>query len=81
MFSNHVSLFTYPNFQPNGQALISCTDKPLMPEFKQNGVNVARFSPPRRLRTDEIRQVVDGFRLAARNPMEAGRIFFSLPLN
>ncbi|XP_059651134.1 12-oxophytodienoate reductase 1-like isoform X2 [Cornus florida] len=45
----------------NGQGTISCTDKP-----------VAQFSPPRRLTTDEIPQVVNDFKLAARNAMEAG---------
>ncbi|XVF24649.1 hypothetical protein REPUB_Repub13aG0145200 [Reevesia pubescens] len=34
--------------------------------------DVARFSPPRRLRTDEIPQIVNDFRIAARNAMEAG---------
>ncbi|XP_022737325.1 12-oxophytodienoate reductase 2-like [Durio zibethinus] len=60
------------DFQPKGQAPISCTDKPVMPPIEANGINVARFSPPRRLRTDEIPQVVDDFRLAARNAMEVG---------
>ncbi|KAF7126407.1 hypothetical protein RHSIM_Rhsim11G0059200 [Rhododendron simsii] len=32
----------------------------------------AQFSPPRRLRTDEIPLVVDDFRLAVKNAMEAG---------
>ncbi|KAL6316268.1 hypothetical protein AAG906_017898 [Vitis piasezkii] len=55
-------------FQPNGQAPISCTDKPLT----SNGIDVDQFSPPRRLTTDEIPQVVKDFRLAARNAIEAG---------
>lgn len=59
-------------FQPNGQAPISSTDKELTPQIRANGVDVAEFSPPRRLRTDEIPLVVNDFRLAAKNAMEAG---------
>ncbi|XVF54268.1 hypothetical protein PTKIN_Ptkin05aG0167000 [Pterospermum kingtungense] len=60
------------DFQPNRQAPISCTDKPLMALVRANGVDAARFSPPRRLRTDEIPQIVNDFRVAARNAIEAG---------
>ncbi|XP_048332513.1 12-oxophytodienoate reductase 1 isoform X2 [Ziziphus jujuba] len=59
-------------FQPNGQAPISCTDKPLTPQILTNGVDVAQYTPPRRLRTDEIPGIVNDFRLAARNAIEAG---------
>ncbi|XP_062027416.1 12-oxophytodienoate reductase 1-like isoform X1 [Rosa rugosa] len=59
-------------FQPNGQAPISCTDKPLTPQVLSDGVDVAEFTPPRQLRTDEIPQIVNDFRLAARNAIEAG---------
>ncbi|XP_022736672.1 putative 12-oxophytodienoate reductase 11 isoform X2 [Durio zibethinus] len=68
----HVGRVSNQGFQPNGQAPISCTDKPLMPQVRANGIDVARFSPPRQLRTDEIPQIVNDFRLAARNAMEAG---------
>ncbi|CAL5417196.1 unnamed protein product [Camellia sinensis] len=63
----HAGRVSNQGFQPNGQAPISSTDKSL-----SNGVDVAQFSPPRKLRTDEIPQVVNDFRLAARNAMEAG---------
>lgn len=53
-------------FQPNGQAPVSSTDKPV------NSVNVARFTPPRRLETDEIPLIIEDFRVAARNAIEAG---------
>ncbi|CAI0396781.1 unnamed protein product [Linum tenue] len=59
-------------FQPNGQAPISSTDKPLTPQRRSNGIDIAEFSPPRRLRTDEIPQIVNDFRIAAKNAMEAG---------
>ena len=42
------------------------------------GVDVAQFTPPRRLRTDEIPQIVNDFRMAARNAMEAGTHSFFL---
>ncbi|KAM1180931.1 hypothetical protein ACFX15_019390 [Malus domestica] len=59
-------------FQPNGQAPIFSTDKPLTPQIRSNGIDVADFSPPRRLRTDKVPQIVKDFRLAARNVIEAG---------
>ena len=65
-------MFTLLGFQPNGQSPISCTDKPLTPQSQSNGFNVAQFSTPRRLTTEEIPQVVNDFRLAARNAIEAG---------
>lgn len=68
----HVGRVSNHGFQPNGQAPISSTDKELTPQIRSNGIDVAEFSPPRRLRTDEIPLVVNDFRLAARNAMEAG---------
>ncbi|KAI9084727.1 hypothetical protein K1719_033371 [Acacia pycnantha] len=60
----HVGRVSNTGYQPNGQAPISSTD---------NGMtDHARFTPPRRLRTDEIPQIVNDFRVAARNAMEAG---------
>ncbi|XP_034681041.1 putative 12-oxophytodienoate reductase 11, partial [Vitis riparia] len=64
----HVGRVSNTDFQPNGQAPISCTDKPLT----SNGIDVDQFSPPRSLTTDEIPRVVKDFRLAARNAIEAG---------
>ncbi|KAL6297297.1 hypothetical protein ACE6H2_005439 [Prunus campanulata] len=68
----HAGRVSNSSFQPNGQAAISCTDKPLTPQLLANGVDVAQYTPPRRLRTDEIPQIVNDFRLAARNAIEAG---------
>ena len=56
------------DFQPKGQAPISSTDK----QLKSNPNEVPKFTPPRRLSTDEIPLIVNDFRLAARNAMEAG---------
>ncbi|XP_031479556.1 putative 12-oxophytodienoate reductase 11 isoform X2 [Nymphaea colorata] len=55
-------------FQPNGQSPISSTDKPP----RSNQLDASEFSPPRRLKAEEIPEIVDHFRLAARNAIEAG---------
>ncbi|KAM5581355.1 12-oxophytodienoate reductase 2 [Rosa sericea] len=68
----HAGRVSNSAFQPNGQAPISCTDKPLTPQVLSNGFDVAEFTPPRQLRADEIPQIVNDFRLAARNAIEAG---------
>ncbi|XP_038888198.1 putative 12-oxophytodienoate reductase 11 [Benincasa hispida] len=68
----HVGRVSNSDFQPNGQAPISSSDKLLLPQVRANGIDVAQFTPPRRLRTDEIPQIVNHFRLAARNAIEAG---------
>ncbi|XP_052202707.1 putative 12-oxophytodienoate reductase 11 [Diospyros lotus] len=68
----HVGRVSNQDFQPNHQAPISSTDKSITPQLRSNGYDVAYFTPPRRLRTDEIPQIVNDFRLAARNAIEAG---------
>ncbi|XP_065847155.1 putative 12-oxophytodienoate reductase 11 [Euphorbia lathyris] len=60
----HVGRVSNAGFQPNGQAPISSTDKPF--------TDAGDFTPPRRLQTDEIPQIVNDFRISARNAMEAG---------
>ncbi|KAM7519299.1 hypothetical protein LguiB_018261 [Lonicera macranthoides] len=67
----HTGRVSNRGFQPNGQDPISSTDKPLT-QIQSNGIDVAEFTPPRRLATDEIPEIVQHFRLAARNAMEAG---------
>ncbi|XP_058097661.1 putative 12-oxophytodienoate reductase 11 [Magnolia sinica] len=67
----HAGRVSNYGFQPNGQPPISCTDKPVSSQLGQDGTK-DEFSPPRRLRTDEIPRVVDDFRMAARNAIEAG---------
>ncbi|KAG7033426.1 12-oxophytodienoate reductase 1 [Cucurbita argyrosperma subsp. argyrosperma] len=68
----HVGRVSNSGFQPNGQAPISSSDRPLFPQVRADGIDVAQFTPPRRLRTDEIPQIVNDFRVAARNAIEAG---------
>ena len=64
-------------YQPNGQPPISCTDKPITAQIQIDGTSAAEFPPLRRLRTDEISQVVNDFRIAAKNAMEAGHSYFN----
>ncbi|KAJ8758557.1 hypothetical protein K2173_000278 [Erythroxylum novogranatense] len=68
----HVGRVSNEGFQPNGQAPISSTDKPLAHQVRASGVGVADFTPPRRLRTDEIPSIINDFRTAARHAIEAG---------
>ncbi|KAH7663838.1 12-oxophytodienoate reductase protein [Dioscorea alata] len=67
----HVGRVSSYGYQPNGQAPISSTDQPIPDQTHPDGT-VEEYSPPRRLRTDEIPQIVNDFRLAARNAIEAG---------
>ncbi|MED6128492.1 12-oxophytodienoate reductase 1, partial [Stylosanthes scabra] len=68
----HVGRVSDTIYQPNGQAPISSTNKPLTPQIRSNGIDVAQFTPPRRIKTEEIPLIVNDFRLAARNAIEAG---------
>ncbi|KAK9756170.1 hypothetical protein RND81_01G078500 [Saponaria officinalis] len=67
----HVGRVSNTGFQPNGQAPISCTDRPISPSLQSYGSD-AHFSTPRRLEIDEIPSIVNDFRHAARNAIEAG---------
>ncbi|KAH0449385.1 hypothetical protein IEQ34_020077 [Dendrobium chrysotoxum] len=67
----HTGRVSNYGYQPNGQAPISSTDKSIPPQ-KQHDDTVAEYSPPRRLATEEIPLIVNDFRLAARNAIEAG---------
>ena len=58
--------------QPDGQAPISSTDKQISYGNVPQPHAALYYSKPRRLGTEEIRGVVDDFRRAARNAIEAG---------
>ncbi|KAK6136034.1 hypothetical protein DH2020_030244 [Rehmannia glutinosa] len=58
--------------RPNGNPPISCTDKPIQTDKDIGGSNGAIFSTPHRLTVHEISQVIDDFRVAAKNVIEAG---------
>ncbi|PUZ47296.1 hypothetical protein GQ55_7G153700 [Panicum hallii var. hallii] len=68
----HAGRVSSCSFQPNGQAPISSTDKILKPQVRSNGIDIATFSTPRRLETHEIPSVINDFKVAARNAVEAG---------
>ncbi|TMW99676.1 hypothetical protein EJD97_002123 [Solanum chilense] len=68
----HVGRLSHKDFQPNGQDPISCTNKPLTAQTRSDGIDVEQYTPPRRLTIDEIPQIVNEFRVAARNAIEAG---------
>ncbi|XP_059277974.1 12-oxophytodienoate reductase 1-like [Lycium ferocissimum] len=68
----HTGRVSSKDFQPNGQAPISSTDKPPKPQVSSGGWDVTEFPPPCRLRTNEIPQIVNDFQRAARNAIEAG---------
>ncbi|KAI3861013.1 hypothetical protein MKX03_026682 [Papaver bracteatum] len=63
----HVGRVSTRDLQPNGITPISSTDKGCTP-----GLYGVDWTAPRRLSTDEIPQIVDDFRRAARNAIEAG---------
>ncbi|CDP10744.1 unnamed protein product [Coffea canephora] len=69
----HVGRVSNYGAQPHGQAPISSTDKEITPHLPTSttGYDI-KFSPPRRLRKEEIPDIVNNFRLAALNAIEAG---------
>ncbi|EOA38169.1 hypothetical protein CARUB_v10009647mg [Capsella rubella] len=64
----HAGRVSHRDWQPNGEAPVSSTDKPVADDPSSQ----YRFTPPRRLTTEEIPTIVNDFRLAARNAIEAG---------
>ncbi|KAM7513985.1 hypothetical protein LguiA_003568 [Lonicera macranthoides] len=65
----HAGRVSNYSYQPNGQAPISCTHNQIKGDVSLG--EAATFSPPRRLTIQEIAQVVNDFRVAARNAIEA----------
>ncbi|KAG6591216.1 12-oxophytodienoate reductase 2, partial [Cucurbita argyrosperma subsp. sororia] len=68
----HAGRVSYRSFQPNGDPPISCTDKPPATEKDICGSTVPEYPPPQPLTAEGITQVVNDYRVAARNAMEAG---------
>ncbi|XP_027092485.1 putative 12-oxophytodienoate reductase 11 isoform X1 [Coffea arabica] len=68
----HAGRISNYSYQPNGQSPISSTDKQLTFKVQKNGVDDYKYPPPRRLRTEEIPEIVNEFRVAAINAIEAG---------
>ncbi|XP_078434173.1 putative 12-oxophytodienoate reductase 5 [Wolffia australiana] len=67
----HVGRVSNNDFQPGGKDPISSTDRGVG-SFVQYDDTVSVYTPPRRLRADELPQIADDFRFAARNAIEAG---------
>ena len=64
------------DYQPNGQAPVSSTDRKISGQIVlPNGKDLADYSPPRALKIEEIPQIINDFRLAARNAIKAGDCF------
>ncbi|KAG4966655.1 hypothetical protein JHK85_041630 [Glycine max] len=59
-------------YQPDGKAPISSTDKRLRKDIANNKATADKYPPPRRVRADEIPKLVNDFVIAAKNAMEAG---------
>ncbi|MED6119235.1 12-oxophytodienoate reductase 1 [Stylosanthes scabra] len=64
----HAGRVSNYDYQPNGEAPISCTDKAI----GNDGSRRSSYPPPRRLRTDEIPHIINHFVVAARNAIQAG---------
>ncbi|TVU11624.1 hypothetical protein EJB05_45219 [Eragrostis curvula] len=64
----HVGRVSNGDSMPDGEPPVSSTDKVVTPDAETGMVYVK----PRRLRTDEIPGIVDEFRRAARNAIDAG---------
>eukprot|EP01018_Ginkgo_biloba_P029434 Gb_03936 [translate_table: standard] len=71
----HCGRVSHVEYQPNGQSPVSSSSKTLVWQGKgkvDDGFSSAEFSPPRALRTEEVSQIVEDFRIAARNVIHAG---------
>ncbi|VAI01678.1 unnamed protein product [Triticum turgidum subsp. durum] len=69
----HVGRVSTYEYQPGGAAPLSCTDKGVGPQMSYDG-RLEEFAPPRRLKVEEIPAIVDDFRKAARNAIDAGTL-------
>ncbi|GLJ17138.1 hypothetical protein SUGI_0296560 [Cryptomeria japonica] len=69
----HTGRVSHVDYQPNGQSTVSSTSKPISGKIPlTNRKDVADFSRPRPLKTEEIPIIVADFRNAARNAIDAG---------
>lgn len=79
--THHFLLIKCPGVgcQPNGMAPISSTDKQLKYLVRSTDTDTEAFSAPRRLETHEIPLVINDFKVAARNAVEAGKCRLYIP--
>ncbi|KAG4964152.1 hypothetical protein AAZX31_14G208800 [Glycine max] len=68
----HAGRVSNYEYQPDGKAPISSTDKRLRKDIANNKATADKYPPPRRVRADEIPKLVNDFVIAAKNAMEAG---------
>jgi N-ethylmaleimide reductase len=70
----HVGRVSHSSYQPGGMLPVAPSAVPVSPELKTMTADgkVTAYETPRALETDEIPGIVDAFRNAARNAMEAG---------
>ncbi|GLJ17139.1 hypothetical protein SUGI_0296570 [Cryptomeria japonica] len=69
----HMGRHSHVDYQPNGQSPVSSSSKPISGKVPlPNRKDVADFSTPRPLKTEEIPNIVADFRNAARNAIDAG---------
>ena len=70
---NHSVVLWNADYQPNGESPVSSSDRKISGQILlPNGKDFADFSSPRALNIEEIPQIVNDFRLAARNAINAG---------
>ncbi|KAM0940742.1 putative 12-oxophytodienoate reductase [Dioscorea sansibarensis] len=67
----HTGRASLLDYQPNREPPISCTNKPVTPK-KLSDTMIKVYPSPRRLQTEEIPHIVNDFKIAARNAIEAG---------
>ncbi|KAL9330396.1 hypothetical protein ACSQ67_000006 [Phaseolus vulgaris] len=68
----HAGRVSNCEYQPDGEAPISSTDKRLRKDIANNKATADRYATPRRVRTDEVPNLVNDFVIAAKNAIEAG---------
>ncbi|KAG0590911.1 hypothetical protein KC19_1G134900 [Ceratodon purpureus] len=79
----HVGRASHTELQPGNAAPISSTSMPVPMPWRATLVDAdgksskQMYSTPRPLRTDEIPQIIDYFRIGAKNALEAGKYLIS----
>jgi N-ethylmaleimide reductase len=70
----HVGRVSHSSFQPGGALPVSSSAVPISPDLKTmtSDGKPASYETPRALETSEISGIVEGFRQASRNALEAG---------
>ena len=74
-YNSYIYCLLLIDYQPNREPPISCTNKPVTPK-KLSDTMIKVYPSPRRLQTDEISHIVNDFKTAARNAIEAGTFYF-----